>query len=1126
MMDANDEWVDSTSGFAQFVKEMSLVDPLYNKFCDNGLTTTTYARGSRRIDYILVDSILESSIKRIGTLGLHEGIISDHVMLYMDCDEKALFRGHINRPVMNPSREFVIEHADKAEKFLKTFKEYADEKKFESRAEALLNLLKSNGPTKAIVQKFNTLDTEIKECILSAASTVAKKKFGYQRSPALTGPGLELHFWKAVLSSKARSTLLGKKQIYQAKKCNISIKEVEGMNKREVRVMINETRRKLWTAQKQANANRVEWLEKNAQDIARAAGELDWRKKMKDMQRNAVERAVNRKLSMAIKGSHRGLDWIEVPRYDWYYSHSTKEVYHFDNGVFEAHAPYTPQIGLQPPSPTIFYSHHHLKVLPNDAVRAEVHPDGDYLALSLVYLPSPLWREVNDPKEIESTIIGRNKRHLQQASIEPGRAHDPIMQQLADKNGINSMVDSIKDGSLTIDAAADETIQAWFSALQQTATNLREAQLPPMASRITQAEFQGAFKSVAERTTSSPSGLHYTLWKVLASCDAIAKWMSLLMSLPFMFGFAHERWTTTVDVMLEKKKGVRRIHQLRIIGILEADFNIALKILFSRNLMAMAEKTGLDDDQWGCRKNRTSIDAAMRKLLTFEYGRYMYATVGTNPIDLTACFDRMRPEITGVVAQVHGTPKEVIKAKVLTMKMLKRHIKTALGTSKVFYTNTPGDPLIQGEVQGKADVASLWTMVSSSILMAHRQVYQGIDLPSVVGKSQGIKKNNDGYVDDVDVWAATLENDPEVAEMVMVNLAVGTQSLANLFDVVSQSTAFHKCFCQVLAWKLVDGLYEIDYTTTHDIILKDSVGAPSKIRFVKAGQPNPGLGFHACPDGNQAHQFQARVEKIDHVCKAAQSICLDQREAASMLNTRLHTSTAYVMRLTQFTSKQCQQLDVKVNRTFLPLMNINRSTPRALVHGPLQFGGMNILQHQVLQDQWNLQYFIQSLRWDKIIAQDIIIVLDAFQLVSGFVSPVLSCPGIDIDYLSHGLIPHIRQRLKMLEGEIAVEDAWHPYLQREGDDSLMELFAGHTPPNRRYASTYLTPKEKRRANEFRMSLGIICVSDLATLDGKYIPLDRLSGSWRALPSDQVKLIFPNLPPQSKKNLAPSHFVHN
>ena len=214
MMDANDEWVDSKSGFAQFVKEMSLVDPLYNKFCGDGLTSTTYARGSRRIDYILVDSVLESSIKRIGTLGLHEGIISDHVMLYMDCDEEELFHGLINRPVMNPSREFVIEHADKAVKFLKKFKEYADKKKFESRAEALLNLFKRNGPTKANVQKFNILDVEIKECILSAASTVAKKKFGYQRSPALTGPGLELHFWKAVLSSKARSTLLGKKQIY------------------------------------------------------------------------------------------------------------------------------------------------------------------------------------------------------------------------------------------------------------------------------------------------------------------------------------------------------------------------------------------------------------------------------------------------------------------------------------------------------------------------------------------------------------------------------------------------------------------------------------------------------------------------------------------------------------------------------------------------------------------------------------------------------------------------------------------------------------------------------------------------------------------------------------------------
>jgi hypothetical protein len=48
--------------------------------------------------------------------------------------------------------------------------------------------------------------------------------------------------------------------------------------------------------------------------------------------------------------------------------------------------------------------------------------------------------------------------------------------------------------------------------------------------------------------------------------------------------------------MLEKKRGQRKIHTLRIIALVEADWNTALKILF-RNLMKNAENSGLSDEQ-------------------------------------------------------------------------------------------------------------------------------------------------------------------------------------------------------------------------------------------------------------------------------------------------------------------------------------------------------------------------------------------------------------------------------------------------------------------------------------------------------------------------------------------------
>ena len=180
----------------------------------------------------------------------------------------------------------------------------------------------------------------------------------------------------------------------------------------------------------------------------------------------------------------------------------------------------------------------------------------------------------------------------------------------------------------------------------------------------------------------------------------------------------------------------------------------------------------------------------------------------------------------------------------------------------------------------------------------------------------------------------------------------------------------------------------------------------------------------------------AQGGKIKHMCKAALSMHLRQCEAFILLICCLVSQTTYVMPVSQFTEKQCHVLDALVMRVFLPLMKINHRTPRALVHGPLQYGGMDIVKHSALQDQWGLYYFVQTLRWDDIIAND------AYQLASGFVSCVMMIPTIQIMYFGAGCwILHLRARLSALDGSMSIEKAWAPHLQRRDDDSIMEVIA-------------------------------------------------------------------------------------
>ena len=79
------------------------------------------------------------------------------------------------------------------------------------------------------------------------------------------------------------------------------------------------------------------------------------------------------------------------------------------------------------------------------------------------------------------------------------------------------------------------------------------------------------------------------IWKCIARDESLAELFAIMMSLQFKYEFVNERWCKATDLMLKKKPGVRKIHQLRIIGLLEDDFNTALKLIFARKMMRNSE---------------------------------------------------------------------------------------------------------------------------------------------------------------------------------------------------------------------------------------------------------------------------------------------------------------------------------------------------------------------------------------------------------------------------------------------------------------------------------------------------------------------------------------------------------
>ena len=93
-------------------------------------------------------------------------------------------------------------------------------------------------------------------------------------------------------------------------------------------------------------------------------------------------------------------------------------------------------------------------------------------------------------------------------------------------------------------------------------------------------DFKSDFKTILEKTSSSPSGRHLGHYRAALSSDHICKVYATLMTLPFKFDFTLQRWTNALQVMLEKVKGTPRLDKLRVVQLLEADLDMSLQIVF------------------------------------------------------------------------------------------------------------------------------------------------------------------------------------------------------------------------------------------------------------------------------------------------------------------------------------------------------------------------------------------------------------------------------------------------------------------------------------------------------------------------------------------------------------------
>jgi hypothetical protein len=159
--------------------------------------------------------------------------------------------------------------------------------------------------------------------------------------------------------------------------------------------------------------------------------------------------------------------------------------------------------------------------------------------------------------------------------------------------------------------------------------------------------------------------------------------------------------------MLEKMFRCALITKLQSILLMEADFNVANKIVFGQRMLDNTRIFDLIPDEIYSERNRLAEDGTLTKIIFYDIVRQSRRPAGIAAVDVDNCYNRIAHPIALMVFQAMGVPVNATVLMLSTIQDMKFFLRTGYGNSTEFDSAT-GDIKMQGLCQGNGAVPAGW----------------------------------------------------------------------------------------------------------------------------------------------------------------------------------------------------------------------------------------------------------------------------------------------------------------------------------------------------------------------------------------------------------------------------------
>ena len=740
-----------------------------------------------------------------------------------------------------------------------------------------------------------------------------------------------------------------------------------------------------------------------------------------------------------------------------------------------------------------------------------------------------IWREIDDDEIINKLFVHLNRRKL---LMSEGRDLAPggVLNTLVGPDGCSDIADSILNGHFDAEVLRD-TNRTDIDTLMTLVKHMERPKdkegntVKDMKWTYGEVEYRASFSKKSEDTSCGPSGIHMSHWIAACDDDELSKLHANFIGAAFRVGLPYERWTTSYHAMIQKK-GKAWANAMRIVQLLEGDYNAGLRYLVQRMGVAHAESNGLySGSTYGGRKGKNTHQVLGRIQSTNEYCRLARTPAALADVDAVNCFDCMTHSGIGFFQRRQGSPKDLVRTQCNTLMQTRHYIKTGLGISKNFISTTDTSQP-QGSGQGGGASVGNWQSHNDPMILTFQDLCKSCEMatPDQITKmSQWMVS----FVDDNKILMNFTPLTP-TAE-IYAAMKKGVSTWRDILRITGGDLELSKTWIGMLSFdyntytgkhmgkhsRYKAGVPKIvnSNNNNHSIVMDDDT-------IFRELEPDQGLrllGVRMSLSGSFLDEFNHRVNQINTLAGKMRATAFDERDAWMIYQTRYRPMMRYCLPITTFTDKQCNTIQSQFIKVFLNKLGMNRHTPRVVVWGPYHFGGLNIMNVEVEQLAAHIFLLITSIRKGNETGQSMLLAMGMYQITLGCEKPFWDVdpefyPTQSPDHLS---LQYLWNKLRSIKATLHLPGMWTPTTYYQGDSTIMDDFVA-TAHDRRGTATHLRPIQLALANSCRLYLKVTWLSDIVTLDHQNLATWAYFGNRRSNQTSVTYPYQPNPPPHAWK----------